>query len=266
MKYIYSFFAIIFTLLISQCNIPDSDRDQDTSVNSSKSYAKGQSDTYEIFKLAHYAANSVKGITNNNLANTTSLYGCDTLIIDTISNPMTITIQFNGSCYDKTGSITLSFSNKYDVSGSLVNVNFNNYTQYNLGITGNLSYSFNGKINNLPNYTLTATDVTYVKNNNIFKWSGIQTIEIVNGSATASILDDTYNISGTASGVTREGNEFIASINSDLTLEGNCNWISSGIVQVTPENKAFRILDFGSGCNNLATTQLYDIVYDITIP
>lgn len=263
------FLLIISSILIASCK--DSDRDTDTSTNSCTDYAMAQSYALDAFKIVHQAALSSKGITNNNLSDTTTIFGCDTLIVDTTTNPMSITVQFNGVCGNsgntRSGSITANFSNKYDALGTNVSISFNNYTYNDYPISGTIGYGFNGIINTIPTYTIAFNSLTFKNSKERYlTFAGNQTIGITSGETTAKFTDDNYSISGTASGRAFAGNEFNSSITSNLSLSGNCNWISSGVSTISPTNKVPRTLDFGSGCDNKASAEIYDISYEIVIP
>ena len=255
---------IATTILFVGCK--DSDRDNDSSINSCEDYAMVQSYSYDIFKIVHQAALSSKGITKNNLVDTTTLFGCDTLIVDTTTSPMTITIQFNGNCNDQTGSITAAFNDKYDNINSSVTISLNNYTYNSFPITGNIDYSFSGIINAQPNYNINFANIN-IKNSKerVLRWSASQTIKITSGATTADVVDDIYLINGSSTGRAFAGNDFTALVSSDLTLLGNCKWISTGSASVSPENKVPRNLNFGSGCDNKATAKIYDLSYEVTI-
>lgn len=258
----------LFILIAFIFSCKDSDRDEDTSINSSRDYASGQSFVYDAFKLIHQAALSSKGITANNLADTTSLFGCDTLMVDTTTSPMMLTISNNGICLgngsERIGEIIISFTGKYDALGNNITATFNNYLYNGYPISGSISYSFTGIINGYPTYSFSANKVKLTNSRGrTIEWSCNQTITITAGETTADYNDDTYMISGTASGMTFEGNDFTASITSDLTILGNCNWPSSGITTVSPENKDPRLLDFGSSCDNKATAKVYSLEYEV---
>ncbi len=256
----------IFTLLILVLfSCKKSDRDEDTTTNTSTDYGTAQSMAYDVFKMVHQAALSTKGITNNNLSNSSTIFGCDTLIVDTLINK-SIGIQFNGNCNSRTGRINATFSNKYDVIGSVINVSFNNYMYGVYPITGTISYTYNGVVNGIPTYTFTTDKFTIHNNARFIEFTANQTIEIHGGETTAAFSDDIYMIDGGASGRVYAGNQFLATINTDLTLLGNCDYVSSGIVLVNPENKNTRIMNFGFGCDNTADVQIYDIHYSITFP
>ena len=268
MKHFNLLLIFVLTFFIFSCK--DSDRDKDITTNSATDYAMGQSLVYDAFKLVHEAALSSKGITSSNLVDTTSLFGCDTIIVDTVSNPMTITLQFNSTCTgnsnSRSGSITATFSTNYNILGCLVTVSFNNYMYNTYPIGGTISYSYTGLSGTSPTYSYNANKITITNNNRFIEWSGSQRITIAAGKNTATTSDDSYSISGTASGRTYQGNSFSAMIDTDLILLGNCNWISSGIVTVSPENKDPRILNFGSACDAIANVSIYSINYEIEIP
>jgi hypothetical protein len=265
MKRLKILLIVVISTTLFNCS-KNSDRNEDTTTNSSLDYAFGQSVVYDAFKIVHQAANSSKGIANVNLVDTTSLFGCDTLIIDTVSNPMSITIQFNGICsgngLERTGSITATFSSKYDVIGCVTSITFSNYSYKGYAIgTGTIGYTRSA----LNSYSYTVNNVSIAGNKTMY-FSGNQNITISSGETTASVTDDSYIITGSASGATFAGNEFSAAIDTDLILAGNCEWIGTGIVTVTPENKTPRVLDFGSGCDNAASVTVYSVVKEIVIP
>ncbi|NQX97650.1 MAG: hypothetical protein HRT73_07185 [Flavobacteriales bacterium] len=254
-------------ILLFSCS-KNSDRDLDTTINSSEDFASAQSIIYDAFKIVHQAANSSKGITTINLTDTSSLFGCDTLIVDTTSTPMSITVQFNGTCNERSGAIYATFNSKYDILGSLVNITFNNYTYRSFQIgTGTISYSYSGLNGTLPVYSYNINNIKIISpNNKTMSFSGSQRVAINTGATTAVVTDDNYTITGSASGSTYRGNEYTATFTKDLVLSGSCNWISSGTVTINPENKPGRILDFGSSCDEKATVNVNSIEQEITIP
>ena len=156
---------MIVTTTLFGCS-KNSDRNEDTTTNSSLDYAFGQAMVYDAFQIVHQAANSSKGIALINLVDTTSLFGCDTLIIDTVSNPMTITIQFNGVCIgnglERSGSIIATFSGKYDLLGCVTSISFSNYTSKGYAIgSGTIGYAYTGLIGTSPNYSYTVKQCFY---------------------------------------------------------------------------------------------------------
>jgi len=266
----FLFSLLILVILISSCK--KSDRDEDTNTNSALSYATGQSLAYDIFKTIHQAANSSKGISSASLIDSNSVFGCDTLIVDTLSNPMSITIQYNTNCTGigivRNGKVSATFNSKYDVVGCRINISFSDLSLGALSVaSGSMTCTYNGLINLMPDYTCSINNLSIKNNNgNSSVFSGVQRLSISTGSTTASVLDDVYNIKGNANGTTYEGNNFTATIQTDLRLIGNCYWISSGTVNVIPDNKATRSLNFGSVCDNSAKVSVNGVDYDIVLP
>ncbi|MCB0400505.1 MAG: hypothetical protein KDD41_00325 [Flavobacteriales bacterium] len=249
----------------------ESDRDQDTSINSCEDFGAAQSYAYDAFKLVHQAALSSKGITAANPAMATTLFGCDTLIVDTSSSPMSITIRFNGSCtYNtdiRTGEIIATFTGKYDNLGTQVSISFNKYTFNDYPVSGSMNYKFQGTISTNPTYAVTIQDFSMENSKNrIMTFSGSQTLSVSSGETTALFNDDTYSISGTASGRAFRGNDYSAMIEENLILKGSCKWVNSGAATVSPENKQPRFLDFGSSCDNKGSAQIYSISYEVVFP
>lgn len=263
---------LVLSLAICFIGCRDSDRDKDTSINSCADFGAGQSFSLDVFKLIHQAALSSKGITNANLTNTGTLFGCDTIIVDTVSIPMTITLQFNPGCTSggntREGEIVASFSSKYDNLGTQVNISFTNYSFNGHPISGTQRFTFNGVLNTNPTYgvTTTAMEIRDTINNRTLLFSGNQTLAITSGESTASFSDDTYSLSGSATGRAYAGNDFTARIDENLILKGSCTWVSAGTATISPENKQPRDLDFGSSCDNIGTARIYGLVYEVIFP
>lgn len=79
------------------------------------------------------------------------------------------------------------------------------------------------------------------------------------------IIDDEYAISGTASGVNRNGNEYVHEIISPLIVKMNCRWITWGIIEFTVNNQT-SVLDYGDGtCDRIATLTVNGNVYTINL-
>jgi len=271
MKQFYVLLFVIFALVIVSCK--NSDRDEDTTTNSSEDYATGQTIIHDIFKIVHQAAYSSKGFATNHLADTNTIFGCDTLIVDTISIPKTITVQFDNPCsynyVNRLGTIIISTNSKYDTQGAVTNMSFSNYkysSSYSI-LSGTISIIYNGLMDGKPNYSFNTQDLKIENNKQrSIIIQNTQNISIVAGETTATFIDDTYSISGTTEGSTFQGNTFTATVTSNLTLLGSCRWISSGQVNVSPNNKAVRKLNFGSACDNSASVNIYDISHNIVLP
>ncbi len=81
----------------------------------------------------------------------------------------------------------------------------------------------------------------------------------------AVIGDDEYSITGTSSGVNRNGNVYAHEITSPLIVKLNCRWIVQGIIEFTVNSQNV-VLDYGDGtCDRLATLTVNGKVYSINL-
>lgn len=263
----YIFLGLSF-LFLNSCK--DSDRDEDFTTTTSRDYAMVQSMALDIFKVVHQAALSSAGISANNLATSTSLFGCDTLIADTNSTPITLTALFD-SCLTngilRIGEIKATFSAKYDVAGTNITIIFTNYSHNNMLVSGNITITNNGVVNNNPMYGFSTTNfkVEEGKKNRAVFWNANQTITQTAGETTADFTDDSFKIVGISNGRAFAGNAFTTTTDS-LHYFGNCNWVETGIATVSPENLAVRSLDFGSTCDNKAWVTFFGNKTEILFP
>ena len=78
--------------------------------------------------------------------------------------------------------------------------------------------------------------------------------ECIAGTGTPEITDDTFMLTGTASGINQVGNTFTSVIETALSVDNNCKHIVSGILKVTPKNLSVRKLNYGDGsCDGTMT-------------
>jgi hypothetical protein len=87
-------------------------------------------------------------------------------------------------------------------------------------------------------------------------WNTSKTITWTSGSQ-SSAANQVIEITGTNSGVDRNGQAFTANVTSPIVRDMSCTWITSGTVVLTPTGKAERTIDFGNGtCDNLGTVMI----------
>lgn len=249
-----------------------SDRDSDTTTYTSEDVAFATNLFYTVFKTVHQAANYSQGIVSSTSINSTTVFNCDTITVDTLSSPKLLNINFNTNCTSggivRNGSLTASINGYYDSPGAVTTISVNNFTYNDVTVfSGTISYQYLGLIESYPAYSITFNELKIVNkyNQKIF-FSGNHQLQIIIGDSTPEISDDIYSISGSNTGMAFKGNSFSSQITTKLNLSGNCNWISSGIVTVVPNNKPSRILNFGNGCDNKITVSVYENNYELEIP
>jgi hypothetical protein len=114
-------------------------------------------------------------------------------------------------------------------------------------------------------YTIEVVGVIYKANNGgVVSWNSSRVREWIQGYQTGNPWDDIYLITGTADGILASGMTWEREIINALRIELACRFIVSGTVEIRPEGKPVRILDYGNGdCDNIATVIVNGVTYTI---
>lgn len=181
--------------------------------------------------------------------------------------PRLITISYNNwtspSGKLKNGIVRINITAPYRVEGSIKTITFENFfidghqiegikTVENIGDRSYTITVSNGKIT-FPDASI------YTRNANRTRvWQeGYET--------PFNVLDDEYDITGSATGVNRQGNTYTHTIGTALRIRIGCPWIVSGTLTLEVGD-ATALLDYGNGdCDNQATLTINDNTYTITL-
>jgi hypothetical protein len=208
-----------------------------------------------------------KGINENGLkkiatCETFSLIAGDTTDISprdgTFDNgPVTFQIDYGATgCIGddgvtRTGKINISTSRKWKKYGNLVSVDLVGYKANGITFTGQI------KITLLDSVTLSTEIVNgnCTNGNWSIDYAGTKTMKQIAGFNTRNIAaDDVFSITGNSSGKNRNGRAFTTSITQELIKKTNCKWITSGVLNLTPDGFATRSINYGNGtCDDDAT-------------
>ncbi len=203
---------------------------------------------------------------------------CVTVILqDTVQFPYSLTIDFGESnCYDdygigRRGKIHVTITGLYQSAGTQIITELEDYhvidhhlqgtrTVTNLGadpVTGNLKYSVVEE-----NVTLTAPDGSWTS-----FWESSRTREWTEGQGTWWWwLDDVYEITGDAEGITRTGIPYTINISDPLVVKVGCPWVVQGTLDLYPDGYPTFTLDYGNGnCDDNATVTVEGQVYNINL-
>lgn len=269
------FIILILTVILFGCK--KSDRDEDNSTNTAVDVAFATNLVYDVFKTIHQAANTSQGIVTSTSVDTNTVFNCDTISVDTLSNPKTLIIKFNTNCANngiiRNGNLYASFNGYYNNTGTTTTLIFSDFSYNGFTIiSGTMSYQYVGLTDSFPTYSINFNELKIQNNNPVSStgqkifYSGNHQLQIIQGKSTQEIGDDVYSISGSNTGMAFKGNEFSSQIITKLNLAGNCNWINSGIVNVKPVNLPTRTLNFGSSCDNKINVSIYSTNYELVIP
>lgn len=203
-------------------------------------------------------------------------YNADSTVAD-------LTIDFGTACLGtdgrlRSGRILAHFEGRYRDAGSVVSVTFDNYYVNGNHVEGTKTITNNGRnaANNLT-YTVQVTGARITDTDGrSFTWESTRTNEWIAGESTTfatdgvnGITDDIYLISGSATGVNRNGVAWGANITTPLRRDLSCKWLTSGVIEVTRTGRAARSVDFGypnnGDCDNQALAKIGTNEFPITL-
>jgi len=212
-------------------------------------------DVSRIVEEGFLASGVNKSCAFYNLINNNPL-DIDTLIINFGTNNC---LQ-NGKL--RKGNIIITYTGKYRDSLAVITTTFDNYYVNNNLIQGERVVTNQGR-NEDGNmwFTIAVNNASIVTNNGTINWSSNRTREWVSGRTTyGNISDDTYKITGSASGIGINNNSFSMEITDTLNIDLGCLpscVIKSGTAKISPIGYADRIVNYGDS--------LCDCNFDITI-
>jgi hypothetical protein len=199
------------------------------------------------------------------------LSDCATVTLDTTVFPRTLTIDFgeeNCLCHDnkyRRGKIIISFTGRYHETGTIITHTFENYFVNDNSVEGskvvtNMGENENGNLY----FTIEVEGVVQKEDGSTFSWNSSRVREWIQGSDTHNRWDDIYLITGTASGIRPNGLTWEREIMTALRVELACRFIVSGTIELRPEDRPVRLLDYGNGdCDNEATVTVDGETYTI---
>ena len=272
-------YVMIFSLvgvLFTSCKKKTDDTDNDTSAAADNALAEGTfNDVHNIADQAATGSLATYDGTYTSNGDKGMLSTCATITLQNVNSldDDTLHVNFGATnclCSDgryRRGTINVVYSGMYADSGSHHTITFTNYFVNDNQILGSKTVVNNGRnAAGHPTFSITV-------NGTIIKASGAGTITWVSNrtrewtvgyNTPLDWTDDTYSITGTASGTSAAGNTFTASIGTPLIKKMSCHWIESGTIDLTPSGKPVRHFDFGNtGCDNRATVTINGNTYDI---
>ena len=250
MKNTFAFLLITLATLLISCR-KDKEDTLGTGISTDNNTAENLFS--DMFKVVDNVSSNTPGIRED-------LIGCiDTVIVDTLSNPKRILIDFGtNDCVGNDGRIRkgilhVTYTGRYREPGTIITITPENYT-----VNGNLVQG-QKRIENLgPNsigqlhFSISANGtVTAPGNAWSISWTANRTRTWVEGQNTLTWLDDVYEITGNGSGVNRNGISYTTSITQALRAKLSCAWLVSGSITLQPQDYEARYIDFGNGsCDN----------------
>lgn len=268
------FFSLVALLVagitLVSCNKSDDIQIEDTSFSKDEAFAEGEFE--RIGGMADEAYEMKTGNLKSIEINRIFLSDCATVTLDTNVFPHELTIDFgaeNCLCNDgryRRGKIIITFTGRYRQPGTVITHGFEDYYVNDNQIEGtkvvtNMGPNQNGNMY----FTIEVVGVIHrADTGGTVSWNSSRQREWIQGWNTHNRWDDIFLITGTAHGIKANGFEWSSEITSPLRVELACRFMVSGTVEIQPENRPLRVLDYGDGsCDNVATVTVNGVTYTI---
>ncbi|MDP1727403.1 MAG: hypothetical protein Q8M15_11520 [Bacteroidota bacterium] len=228
---------------------------EDMELTSAEDQSQGESNYDQVFKEVDDAA-SETGLKKG---------GFPIILIDTNNSIRTMTINYGPSnylCKDgnyRRGIINVTWTGKYRAAGTVITIGFTEFYQNDNHIEGSKTITNNGRnALNQMKFTIIVNGKVTTVTNETHIWNSNRTRTWISGESTPIWNDDVYEISGTTSGTNRKGISYSAVTTVPIKADLSCQYrFVSGVIELTPEGKAKRIIDFGTGkCDNQVTVTI----------
>jgi hypothetical protein len=189
---------------------------------------------------------------------------CATVTLDTNAFPLELTIDFgeeNCLCRDgkyRRGQIIITFTGRYRQPGTVITTNFEGYYVNDNSVDGQKVVTNMGENDNGNMYfTIVVEGIIEKEDGSSFSWNSTRVREWIQGSDTGNPWDDIFLITGTATGTRPNGLTWENEIILPLRVELACRFIVSGSIELRPQGRPVKLLDYGDGnCDNEATVTI----------
>jgi hypothetical protein len=224
----------------------------------------------DVFSEVDDAMASMEDLVFYGIKKSADMNSCKIVTIETPDDstkwPKTITIDYGDGCttpygIKRSGKIIAVVTGRYAVKGFTRTTTFENYFVDGFQIEGERTLVNEGLNDNRNMYfTVTLKDSKVTNPEGEIRTKEYEKIrEWVIGRDTPNLwADDEYMITGSATGVNRNGDAYTRTIIEPLHVAKSCRWILSGTVEIGVGEKSL-LLDYGDGtCDRLATVTIDD--------
>lgn len=219
--------------------------------------------------FAEATFNDVKEIADEAATGTMSAYKtsgvtgqCATITHDTSTSPHILRIDFGSTnclCNDgrnRRGAIIVTYTGRYRDAGHTHTFSFDDYHVNDNQVLGTKTVTnMGGQEGGNPYFSIEVNgSIVLSEGRGTITQVSTRTREWLEGSETLDPFDDVYLITGSATGQTRKGDQYSASVIEPLRKEIGCRWLVSGIIRMEIDGQHTRERDYGTGeCDNQAT-------------
>lgn len=158
------------------------------------------------------------------------------------------------------GQLVITFSALMSTAGAVRTVSHENFSIDDVRIEGTVSLTNKGlNPSGQPEFARVVLNRKLIfPSGKTSSWEATQTLTQLEGSKTLIRIDDVWSITGSASGINREGKSIALNTMESLIFPVACHYFVKGIISLSANNEVFSI-DYGYGiCNNDAILTLPD--------
>ncbi len=244
--------VVVLTTIVTLFIFSACVRERDTDIEIVKEEVLGEFMFDNALAIVDDAATKNSG---EQLANFKTSGYCATITHDTLSTPRNIIIDFGGvncMCNDgrnRRGRILASYTQPYADSTNVTTMSFDTYYVNDILVTGKSIVSNKGKNIIGQKYFEIETEGKMVLGlgNDTVYWNAQRVRTWVQGQNTPVWGDDIYELLGTGNGTNGNRQFYSMNITEPLIKEVGCRYISRGKIEMQPQGKALRSLDYGDG-------------------
>jgi hypothetical protein len=195
---------------------------------------------------------------------------CAVVTVSSETFPKEITIEYAGTCNEHhghimKGKIIIDISDSLTVPGSVETITYQDFYIDSMKVDLNAEITNIGKnadgnwvIRKEYDQTITRGDLVCVRQNK-------ETQEWKSGFETRDKSDNVYYLTGSGSVSINDTATYIKTITTPLLFDASCDYISSGVVELT-KNGSTAIIDYGDGtCDNKATVTIDGTTEEINL-
>lgn len=244
--------VIVLTALVTLFVFSACVRERDTDIEIVKEEVLGEFMYDNALAIVDDAATKSTGELLSNYK--TSGY-CATITHDTFSSPRTLIIDFgavNCMCNDgrnRRGRILASYTRPYADSANITTITFDGYYVNDVYVTGSSIVSNMGKNIIGQKYFEIETNGKMVLSIGVdtVYWNAERVRTWIQGQNTPVWGDDIYELQGTGYGTNGNRQYYSMNITEPLYKEVSCRYISKGKIEMQPQGKVLRTLNYGDG-------------------
>lgn len=194
---------------------------------------------------------------------------CVNVTVSGSGYPREIVIEYLEGCsthrHDKHGKVIINLSDTITNEGAIQTITYQDLYIDSIKVDLTASLENKGKngsgnwvIEKKYTQTITKNDETFVRTNQ-------ELIEWVTGFETTDRDDNIYYISGSGSVVLNDTASYSKTITTPLLFDASCEYIKSGVVELT-RNGNVSVIDYGDGtCDDVATVTSNGVTEEINL-